>query len=415
MQPWRPKREWIEAEMEARAPTRFCVFCGERPVRKTREHVVPRWLIALTGDPKRALSVGPLMSRFVLEEEIVTSEFSWDSLAFPACGQCNQRFSQLEANAQATMSSILAGGELSAGDFDIFLDWFDKVRIGLWLGYHQYLDRNVWGVVPHFHIQTRIGEADRALMIYRATGDTKGLHFAGVRTPAFAHCPSCFTLVVNGVFLQNVSHQFALAKQMGLPYPHRMEIAEDESLRAVLMPGTASLRLPVFEFRYDDTCTVIAQPMFPRCASTTENAETAALYDTDYVRGMTLRSNRAIPLLCNRGRASFCPLEPSSAWFDDRTVELDDLLLRNAIQTLRIQNHIIQSVSMSKDMPEERKRASEFEFAQCVNANDRVIAHLVHERLAPQIGANVPRNAPCPCGGGKKYKHCCGRRALRNT
>ncbi len=24
------------------------------------------------------------------------------------------------------------------------------------------------------------------------------------------------------------------------------------------------------------------------------------------------------------------------------------------------------------------------------------------------IGARVPRNAPCPCGSGKKHKHCCG-------
>ena len=26
-------------------------------------------------------------------------------------------------------------------------------------------------------------------------------------------------------------------------------------------------------------------------------------------------------------------------------------------------------------------------------------------RAAPKIG----RNDPCPCGSGKKYKHCCGR------
>ena len=26
-------------------------------------------------------------------------------------------------------------------------------------------------------------------------------------------------------------------------------------------------------------------------------------------------------------------------------------------------------------------------------------------RAAPKVG----RNAPCPCGSGKKYKHCCGR------
>ena len=25
----------------------------------------------------------------------------------------------------------------------------------------------------------------------------------------------------------------------------------------------------------------------------------------------------------------------------------------------------------------------------------------------------VGRNAPCPCGSGKKYKHCCGAKAKR--
>jgi preprotein translocase subunit SecA len=27
----------------------------------------------------------------------------------------------------------------------------------------------------------------------------------------------------------------------------------------------------------------------------------------------------------------------------------------------------------------------------------------------PSTWGNVPRNAPCPCGSGKKYKHCHGR------
>src|SRR5579871_6245803 len=28
---------------------------------------------------------------------------------------------------------------------------------------------------------------------------------------------------------------------------------------------------------------------------------------------------------------------------------------------------------------------------------------------------NIPRNAPCPCGGGKKYKHCHGSAARQNA
>jgi preprotein translocase subunit SecA len=27
----------------------------------------------------------------------------------------------------------------------------------------------------------------------------------------------------------------------------------------------------------------------------------------------------------------------------------------------------------------------------------------------PETWGKVPRNAPCPCGAGKKYKHCHGR------
>jgi len=26
-----------------------------------------------------------------------------------------------------------------------------------------------------------------------------------------------------------------------------------------------------------------------------------------------------------------------------------------------------------------------------------------------RTGEKIGRNAPCPCGSGKKYKHCCGR------
>jgi SEC-C motif-containing protein len=36
--------------------------------------------------------------------------------------------------------------------------------------------------------------------------------------------------------------------------------------------------------------------------------------------------------------------------------------------------------------------------------DDGVVAPRTVTRTAPKVG----RNAPCPCGSGKKYKHCCG-------
>ena len=40
-----------------------------------------------------------------------------------------------------------------------------------------------------------------------------------------------------------------------------------------------------------------------------------------------------------------------------------------------------------------------------------IMAHLAHEDEAKrQAAAKTPRNAPCPCGSGKKSKHCCAGR-----
>jgi hypothetical protein len=37
---------------------RLCVFCGKTPNTKTREHVVPHWLLETTGDPNRVIPLG---------------------------------------------------------------------------------------------------------------------------------------------------------------------------------------------------------------------------------------------------------------------------------------------------------------------------------------------------------------------
>ena len=31
------------------------------------------------------------------------------------------------------------------------------------------------------------------------------------------------------------------------------------------------------------------------------------------------------------------------------------------------------------------------------------------DESTPKIEKRIPRNDPCPCGSGKKYKHCCGK------
>jgi len=108
---------------------KFCVFCGERPISKTLEHVLPQWLIKLTGDPDRKANFGPNISTGQV------MQFAFDQLKFPACSECNQKFSKLESDTQKIISSLVSGEPLDSGSFCTLFTWFDKVRVGLWLGY----------------------------------------------------------------------------------------------------------------------------------------------------------------------------------------------------------------------------------------------------------------------------------------
>ena len=79
-------------------PKRFCVFCGSPPVDKNKEHVLPQWLLRMTGDPRRVVKFG-----MNFEKQTVL-EFSWSSLVMPSCTACNERFSELEADVKPIAS-----------------------------------------------------------------------------------------------------------------------------------------------------------------------------------------------------------------------------------------------------------------------------------------------------------------------
>lgn len=66
----------------------------------------------------------------------------------------------------------------------------------------------------------------------------------------------------------------------------------------------------------------------------------------------------------------------------------------------------------------EKRKALEEEIAEkkaIIAEKDRIIAGLqqMHDYLQMRVDemnsiSKVGRNDPCPCGSGKKYKHCCG-------
>ncbi|MGN4849367.1 hypothetical protein [Bacillus cereus] len=197
-----------------------CVFCGEKITGKSKEHIVPQWLMRLTGDPNRQVNLGidfPKQAKWFENPDSFLRKFSFNSFQFPACSKCNSDFSDLEDNTKLVIEKLLNKDTINIGEIDTLLDWFDKIRIGLWLGYY-FLNKNITGITPKFAIAKRLGAKDRMLAIYRYNDVTDGINFIGTDTLAFQHSPTCFGFRINEYYFFNLSTDFLFSKNLGFPY-----------------------------------------------------------------------------------------------------------------------------------------------------------------------------------------------------
>ena len=198
-----------------------CVFCGQYPQDKNKEHVVPRWLIEATGDPKRNASFGTYNWKTQAPKV-----FAFDQLTFPACSVCNSKFSELEGLAKNVVQTLLAQGSLSDGDFNVLLDWLDKVRIGIWLGLIQ-LEGNPWGIEPKFHISQRIAMHDRSVGIGVIEERESGINLVGPESPCFGVSPTTMCLLINKIILFNSSAIGLCSRRLGFPFLTDYTFRED--------------------------------------------------------------------------------------------------------------------------------------------------------------------------------------------
>ena len=354
---------------------RICIFCGERPHEKNNEHIIPQWLIELTGDPNRKIILGPFVSQSLLNPDAdLFRSFSFGSFQFPSCTRCNSTFASLEGQARPRIAKLVEAKPLSSSDFEVILEWFDKVRIGLWLGYHYFLDHNFWGISPKFHIRDRIGAADRVLSIIRTVNNEPGIRFSGVNTPAFAHVPSCFTLTINEWFIVNVSYHFIVSKAAGLPHPHSIELNGDEQLMVELDEGTGNLSTPILPLKYDRSGTTIGQSILPEAMFSQDREE-----DDEGVRGTLVddfQPTTSPVLIESRGKISKYPDSPSTHWLPESVNDFYDMQYKNAFETLSIQNQLIERIPVSDTVAAEQKEYLETNCANCIDANSKMLAWL---------------------------------------
>jgi hypothetical protein len=210
------------------AKRRQCVFCGQATTKQTKEHILPQWLLKLTGDPSRVVTMAIHPQTF---EQI---KFPWTKLVMPACEACNGKYGKLEEAIKPIVLSLLERTPMTSHQAFVLLDWLDKVRIGLWLN-QTILQKNIETIDPHLYVDNRIGKKDRLLYLYTLDRKDKGLNAFGIESLIFQHQPSCFALRINDVILFNASSDYAFSHGCGFWHPERIERPMDGAFAGQLL------------------------------------------------------------------------------------------------------------------------------------------------------------------------------------
>ena len=265
---------------------KFCIFCGKKPENKNNEHVIPRWLIELTGDPKRKAYFGINYNNSASSLRM----YSFDSFVFPSCMTCNSDYGKLEGIVKPIILNLLNENGISDVEFSFLLDWLDKVRIGLWLGYN-YLDGNDANITPSFHINSRVGKRDRQLIIYKVKYFGDGLNFVGVDGPSFQWMPSCFGLRINNYYLYNTSTFNLCDRRLGFPYSKESYYADSKLIAANYSKGLERKFYPVIRKSFLNGGVKLYQPIF---SETISNENVRDLYFTDYVKANSINLEKGL-------------------------------------------------------------------------------------------------------------------------
>ena len=255
---------------------KFCVFCGKPPVDKNREHIVPQWLIKYTNRGKM-----PVVKQ--LKDGKWEPKISYMNFTMPACEACNEEFSALEGAVKPILLNILAGHPVTAREIGTFMDWMDKVRLGLRLS-QVYLQNGMNLEPPHTFIKERTGAADRMLIIekIKPMPDVR-LAFPDTNTEFFKTTAQSFQFIIDNYVFTSASAHSIVSSKLGFPYITHVETVDGGNTAIhSIVPGKNRARGPVFGnvFPAPDKM-IVYQPIF-------KLFKDIKLYDNEYVKSHCL-------------------------------------------------------------------------------------------------------------------------------
>lgn len=315
-----------------------CIFCGSLPYYKTKEHVIPQWLIEMTGDPNRQAIFGPNYE----SKNSKYHKFSFDSFTFPSCKKCNEKSAELEIKAKRIVSAMLSAEKLASIDVHYFLSWLDKVRIGLWLGMMS-LQKNALAIKPNYYINNRLSLYDRIVIVYRFINLEKRLNMIGIDLPAFQYMPSCFSLLVNNYCFFNVSTLSLCSQRLGFPFTTEHKSIENsyKKIEVSLRPGLQRAKYPIIRKSFFRNGVLLAQPIFKESLSAEVQS---TLFETAYIHQNSLDYDEGIgrPFMEKGGATIRYPELPSIDWLPKQEHAYGTFLYGIHIQTYDYQLELLR-------------------------------------------------------------------------
>jgi len=336
-----------------------CIFCGKKPESKTKEHVLSDWLIRLTGNKGKIgnfgfdYNVDPPKQR----------KFTFDSFTFPACDSCNQDFKLLEKRASAVIKKMIIKSNISELELNTLLDWLDKIRIGLFLAFNT-LDKNYIHFIIDNYIKHNIGLYDRMVIINRIDEELKMLSVRGCDSIAFRLKSSCFSLVINNLFLFSYVSPFLFPRRLGFPF-----YSKDSSEMSY---GKKRIMYPLIRKPFIFKGTEIYQPMFP---THSENGLTK-YYDSDYVKEKTLIFDKGVGKIFIKKEREISLYKNENDWIPKPPDKNDylDLAKNLAKQVCLTQNEALKNSKPNLDSYTEEKKKEIIKIGKkASNDNKRII------------------------------------------
>lgn len=377
-----------------------CIFCNNPPKNKNKEHVIPQWLIKMTGDLGRNINLGiPCITidsegnysyEFQTEKAVKEKgrKFPFKHFTFPACESCNSNFANIESKIKPIYVKIESERNLNDEEASLFLDWMDKVRVGIWHGLNQ-LNKTSEAIKPKFGINFRAGAYDRVLLFKRLKESKKGLNLIGVETLSFHINPCVFGLRINNLLFLNVSSAFLISENLGFPYISEYKANTGFSgLFPKVMNCNASPAPPILPKNILSDYECICQPMFREIKNNPVFFDfISELYDNEHVKSNCINYSQGTGSIfkvtdnaltkIKKGIGVGSTSSSSDLWSEINKLNVEVLLWQNILMEKTI--HLMNSTSSSDYFNNENglPKAS-------IRINDdyiKALKHSAHETL----------------------------------